>query len=69
MTATRLVFVATPAEAAQPRDDTTCVVLDTTWTPGPGESRDAIPLRRLAGEALRAADLFEEALGRLDDWA
>ncbi len=69
MTATRLVFVAAPAEAPPPRGDTTCVVLDTTWTPGPGERHDAIPLRRLAGEALRAADLFEDALGRLDAWA
>jgi hypothetical protein len=69
VTATRLVFVATAGDAPPPGDDTTCVVLDTTWTPGPGERGDAIPLRRLAGDALRAADLFEEALGLLDAWA
>ena len=69
MTATRLVFVPAVGDASSPEPGTTCVVLDTTWTPGPGERHDAVPLRRLAGEALRAADLFEEALGRLDDWA
>ena len=69
MTATRLIFVATAGDAPPPGGNTTCVVLDTTWTPGPGERGDAIPLRRLAGDALRAADLFEEALGLLDAWA
>ena len=69
MTATRLVFAPTLGEAPPPGNDTIRVVLDTTWTPGPGERGDAIPLRHLAGDVLRAEDLFEEALGLLDGWA
>jgi len=69
VTATRLVFVPAAGDASSPEPGTTVVVLDTTWTPGPGERRDLVSLRHLAGEALRAADLFEEALARLDAWA
>ena len=69
MSGPRLVFAGSPAEAPPPDGATTCVILDTTWTPAPGERADLLPLRRLAGDALRAADLFEEALDRLDRWA
>lgn len=68
MTPTRLVFVATPQDASPPRSYTTYVVLDTAWTPVPDDRGDVIPVRPLAGEALRRADLFEEALSRLDAW-
>ena len=69
MSGPRLVFAGSPAEAPPPDGETTCVILDTTWTPAPGERADLLPLRRLAGDALRSADLFEEALDRLDRWA
>lgn len=69
MTGPRLVFAGSPAEAPPPGGATTCVILDTTWTPAPGERADLLPLRRLAGDALRSDDLFEEALERLDRWA
>ena len=69
MTATRLVFVPGPDDAPPPRDDTRIVVLDTAWTPAPADRGDVIPLRLLAGNALRADDLFEEALSLLDAWA
>jgi hypothetical protein len=69
VTATRLVFVPAAGDASAPEPGTTVVVLDTTWTPGPGERGDLVPLRHLAGAALRAADLFEEALALLDTWA
>ncbi len=66
---TRLLFVPTAGDAVPPEPGTTVVVLDTTWTPPRGERGDLVSLRHLAGDATRAADLFEEALGRLDDWA
>lgn len=69
MSPTRLVFAAMAAELPPPRSDTSWVVLDTTWTPTPGGRGDVISLRQLAGTALRDADLFEEALARLDAWA
>jgi hypothetical protein len=69
MTAARLVFVPTPGDAGVPRDGTTYIVLDTAWTPRPGEREDLVPLRPLVSAVVRRYDLPDEALSRLDDWA
>lgn len=64
-----LAFVNTRADAGPPDPSTDIVILDTAWTPGPGERTDLIPVRPSVGEVLDRVNLFDEALARLDDWA
>jgi hypothetical protein len=64
MTARRLRF---EASAASPSGEDRVVVLDTAWTPQPGDERETV--RDAAGEVLSARDLYDEALALLDAWA
>lgn len=64
-----LVFVERAATAPSPRPDTIVVVLDTAWTPQPGDRADVISIRPAVSDVLAREDLFDEALARLDDWA
>jgi hypothetical protein len=45
------------------------VVLDTAWTPEPGDRSDIVPVRNAVSEVLAARNLFDESLERLDAWA
>ena len=65
----RVVLVATASEAPASRADTAVLVLDTSWTPGPDDRPDLLPLRRILGPVFGRVDLFNDALQRLDGWA
>ena len=65
----RVVFLPTAAEAPPPAEGTKLVVLDTAWTPAPGDRPDLLPLRPAASSILEDQDLVERALTRLDAWA
>ena len=65
----RVVLVATASEAPASRADTAVVVLDTSWTPGPDDRPDLLPLRRIIAPVFGRVDLFSDALRRLDGWA
>jgi hypothetical protein len=56
----------TPAGAARPAGEDRVVILDTAWTPLPGDPRETV--RDAAGDVLSAGDLYDEALSLLDDW-
>ena len=64
MTPRRLRFEATNAT---PAGEDRVVVLDTSWTPLSGDSRETV--RDAAGVVLSSRDLYDEALTLLDDWA
>jgi len=66
--ARRLVLVPDAENVPPPAPGTTVVVLDTAWTPLPGDRPDVVPLRPAASAVLAEEDLFEEALTRLDAW-
>lgn len=69
MRSRRLVFVET-RDAVGPADPwTDIVVLDTAWTPAPGERADIIPVRPVVRTVLDRVNLYEEAIARLDEWA
>ena len=68
MTGRRLVFVASVADAPPPVRGVDVVVLDTAWTPGPGDPSGPIPLRRIVGPILERIDLYRDALDRLEAW-
>jgi hypothetical protein len=65
----RVVFLTSAADAPAPVDGTVLVVLDTAWTPAPGDRPDLRPLRPATSRILERRDLFDEALARLDAWA
>ena len=64
----RVTFVASGADAASAGGDRT-VVLDTTWTPRPGDAAAAIGLRSLFAVVVEGHDLPTEARRLVDDWA
>ena len=63
-----LRFVQDRAEAGPQRPSTDVVVLDTSWTPEPGERSDLIPVRPIVRDVLDRVNLFDESLERLDAW-
>ena len=69
MTAQRLVFVPTIADAPDPLPATRVVVLDTSWTPSSEGRSEIVPLRAVVSAVVEQQDLFHEALSILDDWA
>ncbi len=44
------------------------VILDTSWTPLPGDRSDLVALRRVVARVLDRVDLGDEAQRRLDGW-
>ena len=65
----RIVIVNTRAEAPPRRPDTMVAVLDTSWTPAPGERDDLVAVRPLVARIVAERDLFDDSLDVLDDWA
>lgn len=63
-----LTFVGNRADAGPPEAGTQFVVLDTAWTPTPGDRSDLIPVRPYVRAVLERVNLFDEALERLDAW-
>jgi hypothetical protein len=45
------------------------VVLDTTWTPGPGDRPDLVAARGILGRVVEQVDVFDRALAAVDAWA
>jgi hypothetical protein len=64
-----LVFVSRSGDAGPPEPKTDILVLDTAWTPGPGERADLIPIRPAVRAVLDRVNLFDAALEQLDAWA
>jgi hypothetical protein len=62
-----LVFVNDVADAGP--GATRTVVLDTSWTPAPGDERGLIAIRGVLDPILDSVNLFEESLAMLDAWA
>ncbi len=56
-------------EAGPPDPDTDVVVLDSSWTPAPGDRADIAPIRPHLHAVLDRVDLFDGSLERLDAWA
>jgi hypothetical protein len=65
----RVVLVSAADEAPPPHPDSTIVVIDTAWTPGPTDRPDLVSVKPFVFDAIERHDLFEEALDRLDSWA
>jgi hypothetical protein len=65
----RIVFVSAAALVPEARPDTTVVVLDTSWTPAPGDRPDLVPARPLLGALIERVDLYDQALDLVDAWA
>ena len=63
------MFLASAEHPPLPEPGTAFVVLDTAWTPGPGERPDVLSVRPYLDLAIEQHDLFEDALERLDAWA
>ena len=68
MSGRTLVFVNSVGEAGPAQALTDVVVLDTAWTPAPGERSDLIPVRPSVTAVLERINLFDETLERLDAW-
>ena len=68
MSGRTLVFVERRDDAPPAVPGTEVVILDTAWTPGPGERSDLIPVRPTIRAVLERVNLFDEALERLDAW-
>jgi hypothetical protein len=64
-----LVFAPDVASAPPPDPAVRVVVLDATWTRGPDDRHDLVPVRALFGLVVEAADLYDDALALVDDWA
>jgi hypothetical protein len=62
-----LVFVATASDAPPAASDVDVVVLDSAWTPLPGERADLLPIRPVLASVVEQVDLF--GLRQLDAWA
>ncbi len=56
-------------EAGPPDPDVDVVVLDSSWTPAPGDRADIAPIRPRLHAVLDRVDLFDGSLERLDAWA
>jgi hypothetical protein len=69
VTAQRLVFVPTVADAPHPLPGARVVVLDTAWTPTDDGRSDIVPLRAVVSSVVERHDLFHESLTILDAWA
>ncbi len=69
MSERRLVFVHDSADAGPPDPSTDVVVLDTRWTPGPGDRPDRIPILPVIRSVVGRVDVFDGSLARLDEWA
>ena len=68
-TSRRVVFVPTVADAPSSRPGDRVVVLDTSWTPRPGDRPDVVSVRPSFAAVLERHDLFAEALDLVDRWA
>ena len=64
-----LAFVNDEADAGGVPGPATIVVLDTSWTPGPGDDRGLVPVRGVLNPILDSVNPFSESLARLDAWA
>src|SRR5689334_11146758 len=64
-----LAFVDRAADARRPRPATDYVVLDTSWTPGPGDGPELRSVRPALTAVLRREDVFDGSLAALDRWA
>ncbi len=64
-----LRFVDDPAHAPAADPATDIVVLDTSWTPGPGDRPDVVSVRPVLTAVLRRADVIDGSLALLDAWA
>jgi hypothetical protein len=64
-----LAFVDRARDAERPRPDTDYVVLDTAWTPRPGDGPVPRSIRPVLTAVLRREDLFDGSLAALDQWA
>jgi hypothetical protein len=67
--ASSVAFVRSPHDPHPSGGGALTVVLDTAWTPMPGEAPDAIPIRNAVMTVVERDDLAEEALEQLDRWA
>ncbi len=56
-------------KAGPPDPDIDVVVLDSSWTPAPGDRTDIAPIRPRLQAVLDRVDLFDGSLERLDTWA
>ncbi len=63
-----LAFVEARDDAPPAAPGSEIVILDTAWTPGPGERSDLIPIRPAVRSVLDRVNLFDEALERIDAW-
>ena len=64
-----LVFVDHPTDAGRLDPSIDIIVLDTSWTPDPGDRPDLVSIRPALTSVLRRVDLFDGSLARLDAWA
>ena len=69
MTGRVIRFVATAEAAPSPTPGVESIVLDTTWTPLPGERADVRHLRPLLLDVLRLHDPLADAMRLVDAWA
>ena len=65
----RLVLVADAGTAPPPAADVRVVVLDTAWTPAPGDRPDLVPLRPAVDVVLDREDDIDVAIDLVDAWA
>ena len=69
VSARTLVFVDRAAGIGPPDPSTDIVVLDSSWTPAPGDRADVRPIRPTLQSIILSIDLFDGTLDRLDAWA
>ena len=69
MTGRVIRFVATADAALSATRGLESIVLDTAWTPLPGERADVRPLRPLLLDVLRRHDPLADARRLVDGWA
>ncbi len=63
-----LRIVERPEDAPAPDPAVDILVLDTSWTPGPGGRSDLIAVRPTVRSVVDRVNLFDEALERIDAW-
>ena len=64
----RLHFVPVATDAPPARPGEISIVLDTAWTPAPGEPSDVVSVRPYFADAVEREDLYATALATLDRW-
>ncbi|MEO8436825.1 MAG: hypothetical protein ABI562_00095 [Chloroflexota bacterium] len=64
----QLTFVPSAADAPAMRRGDLTVVLDSAWTPGPGDRADVVSIRPFFAAAVERHDLLKEALDLVDRW-